>query len=70
MGREGYWANWPLNQNCAQFPNGPKLPDGWGATRLEAYNNWNYRGAPVAGGNPNNPRPDVNVIRLEASMWW
>jgi len=68
--KQGNWANWPLNQNCAQYPSGPKLPDGWGATRLEAYNNWGYRGAPVAGGNPNNPRPDVNVIRLEASMWW
>jgi hypothetical protein len=70
IGREGNWANWPLNQNCAQYPNGPKLPDGWGSTRLEAYNNWNYRGAPVAGGNANNPRPDVNVVKLEASMWW
>jgi hypothetical protein len=29
-----------------------------------------YRGAPVQGGNANNPRPDVNVVKLEASMWW
>jgi hypothetical protein len=70
IGKQGSWSNWPVDQNCAQYPNGPKGPDGWGATRLEAYNDWRYRGAPVAGGNPNNTRPDVNVIRLEASMWW
>jgi hypothetical protein len=60
----------PANQNCVQYPSGPRLPEGYGATALETPIDW--RGAPITGvgGNPNNPRPDVNVIKIEASMWW
>lgn len=54
------------SQDCAQIPSGPRLPDGFGATQLETGN----RGAPITGGNPNNPRPDENVFKIEASMWW
>ncbi len=58
----------PATQDCAQIPSGPRLPEGWGATALEATTNW--RGAPVTGGNPNNTLPDENVFKIEASMWW
>ncbi len=58
----------PVNQECVQLPSGPRLPDGWGATALETNANW--RGAPITGGNPNNTRPDENVITISASMWW
>lgn len=58
----------PANTNCAQYPSGPRLPDGWGATQLES----GVRGAPITGtnGNPNNTRPDENIFKIEASMWW
>jgi hypothetical protein len=62
------WGGLPATQDCVQIPSGPKLPEGYGATALEATTNW--RGAPIAGGNPNSTRPDENVIKIEASMWW
>lgn len=58
----------PASIDCTQTPSGPRLPDGWGATTLEA--GVNTRGAPITGTNPNSTRPDENVIKLEASMWW
>ncbi|MBN2196352.1 MAG: hypothetical protein JW751_26295 [Polyangiaceae bacterium] len=62
------FSGYPANQDCVQIPSGPRLPEGWGATSLEATTNW--RGAPITGGNPNSTRPDENVINLTASMWW
>jgi hypothetical protein len=64
----GYWGNWPNDQRCVQMPSAPRLPDGWGATQLDGKPKW--RGAPVAGGNVNAQLPDVNVVKLEASIWW
>jgi len=62
------FSGMPLNQECVQLPSGPRLPDGWGATALETPDKW--RGAPITGGNPNNTRPDENVVSISASMWW
>jgi hypothetical protein len=59
-----------MDQRCVQLPNAPRLPDGWGATQLEAPEKWPWRGAPIAGGNANAPRPDLNVVKLEATLWW
>jgi hypothetical protein len=46
---------------CTQPANAPVLPDGFGAT--PAIYNANSRGAPTT-------RPDENVIKIQASMWW
>jgi hypothetical protein len=47
--------------HCVQPPPSPVLPNGFGApvTSLDP----NQRGAP-------NTRPDLNVLKLQASMWW
>jgi len=46
---------------CTQPANAPVLPDGFGAT--PAIYNANSRGAPTT-------TPDVNVVKIQASMWW
>jgi hypothetical protein len=46
---------------CVQPPNAPVLPDGFGATT--GNQDPNTRGAPTT-------RPDLNVIKLQASIWW
>jgi hypothetical protein len=46
---------------CVQPPSAPTLPDGFGATTTNQ--DPGNRGAPTT-------RPDLNVIRLQASMWW
>ena len=58
----------PANQRCAQYPSAPRQPEGWGARMID--NEPKTRGNPVAGGNPGNVRPDVNVITVAARMWW
>lgn len=51
----------PARVFCVQPPAAPVTPDGFGAhTDNQAPGN---RGAPSL-------RPDVNVIKVEASMWW
>ncbi|MDI3288576.1 hypothetical protein [Polyangium sp. 15x6] len=46
---------------CTQPPAAPTLPDGFGATTTNQ--DPGTRGAPAT-------RPDLNVIRLQASIWW
>jgi len=46
---------------CTQAPAAPTLPDGFGATTTNQ--DPGTRGAPAT-------RPDLNVIRLQASIWW
>ena len=50
---------------CVQPPPSAVTPDGWGATTQNQ--DVLLRAAPVTGAHL---RPDVNVIALEASMWW
>jgi hypothetical protein len=64
------FANWPANQRCVQSPSGPRLPDGWGGDQLDAPLGLAWRGAPLAGGNSNQQRPDINVVNISATMWW
>ena len=45
-------------ERCVQPPTSPALPDGFGSRSLNAE-----RGAPTF-------RPDVNVFKIQASMWW
>ena len=50
---------WELGEErCVQPPTSPALPDGFGSTSLNGD-----RGAPTY-------RPDVNVFKVQASMWW
>ncbi len=55
----------PDERLCVQPPPSAVTPDGWGANaeNQEAR----VRGMPYTG---SHLRPDVNVITLEASMWW
>jgi hypothetical protein len=46
---------------CVQAPSAPVLPEGFGATTVNQ--DPNTRGAPTT-------RPDLNVLRLQATMWW
>jgi len=46
---------------CVQPPAAPTLPDGFGATT--ANQDPGTRGAPTT-------RPDLNIVRLQASIWW
>lgn len=46
---------------CVQPPPSPVLPAGFGAT--SANQDANTRGAPTT-------RPDLNVFKIQASMWW
>jgi hypothetical protein len=48
---------------CVQPPAAPVLPNGFGAP--VASLDPNQRGAPNTNG-----RPDLNVLKLQASMWW
>jgi hypothetical protein len=52
-------------RNCVQPPSSPVTPDGWAASTENQ--DVRLRGMPVTGAHL---RPDVNVISLEASMWW
>jgi hypothetical protein len=52
-------AGWEVGEErCVQPPTSPALPDGFGSTALNGD-----RGAPTF-------RPDVNVFKVQASMWW
>jgi hypothetical protein len=51
----------PGEDLCVQPPSAPVLPDGFGAT--DVNQDPGTRGAPTT-------RPDLNVFRVEASMWW
>jgi len=54
----------PADQTlCVQPPSAPLLPNGFGAP--PASLDPNQRGAPDTNG-----RPDLNVLKLQASMWW
>jgi hypothetical protein len=57
----------PSQELCVQPSSGPVLPDGFGATGAvypdPSNQDPNVRGAP-------NTTPDVNVIKIQASMWW
>jgi len=57
----------PVDQRCAQPASAPRPPEGWGSM---SQNLVEERGQPVAGGNPNAVRPDVDVITIAAQMWW
>jgi hypothetical protein len=46
---------------CTQPPPSPVLPDGFGATDMNQAPN--TRGAPTT-------RPDLNVFKVQATMWW
>jgi hypothetical protein len=50
---------------CVQPPPSPNSPDGWGSTTETQEPR--LRAAPYTGAHL---RPDVNVITVEASMWW
>jgi hypothetical protein len=52
-------GGWEVGEErCVQPPTSPALPDGFGSTALNGD-----RGAPTF-------RPDVNVFKVQASMWW
>ncbi len=59
----------PADQRCVQMPSAPRQPEGWGSIAQNGEND-DDRGQPVAGGNPNQVRPDLNVIQISAQMWW
>jgi hypothetical protein len=48
---------------CVQPPAAPALPNGFGSPIASL--DPNMRGAPNTNG-----RPDLNVLKLQASMWW
>jgi hypothetical protein len=50
---------------CVQPPPSTVTPDGWGA--MSEAQSARLRGMPYTG---THLRPDVNVITIEASMWW
>jgi hypothetical protein len=51
--------------NCVQPPSSAVTPDGWAASTENQ--DLRMRGMPITGVHL---RPDVNVVSLEASMWW
>lgn len=51
--------------DCVQPPPSPVTPDGFGASTENQ--DIRLRGMPVTGAHL---RPDVNVVSIEASMWW
>jgi hypothetical protein len=60
----------PDSLHCVQPPSAQVLPSGFGAPVASLDNN--QRGAPITG-NPMTDtfgRPDVNVLKLQATMWW
>ncbi|MET0792053.1 MAG: hypothetical protein ABW061_11080 [Polyangiaceae bacterium] len=50
----------PGEEKCVQPPSSPVPPDGFGSSYAALTNS---RGAPTT-------RPDVNVFKIEATMWW
>jgi hypothetical protein len=63
-------TNWTFRASedemqCVQPPPSAVTPEGWGANTENQ--DILLRGAPVTGGYL---RPDVNVVTLEATMWW
>ena len=50
----------PGEERCVQPPSSPVPPDGFGASYVQQTG---QRGAPTT-------RPDVNVFKIEATMWW
>ncbi|MEO6599113.1 MAG: hypothetical protein ABIQ16_04520 [Polyangiaceae bacterium] len=50
----------PGEDKCVQPPSSPVPPDGFGASYVAQAG---QRGAPTT-------RPDVNVFKIEATMWW
>jgi len=50
----------PGEEKCVQPPSSPVPPDGFGASYVAQAG---QRGAPTT-------RPDVNVFKIEATMWW
>jgi hypothetical protein len=66
----GLTTPWPFGtseaeRQCVQPPPSPVTPDGFGATTENQ--DPRLRAMPVTGAHL---RPDVNVITLEATMWW
>lgn len=66
----GATAPWPFGaaqaeRQCVQPPPSPVTPDGFGATTENQEPR--MRAMPATGAHL---RPDVNVISLEATMWW
>ncbi|HEX7669372.1 MAG TPA: hypothetical protein VF395_07315, partial [Polyangiaceae bacterium] len=55
---DGYEAG---QEFCTQPASSPVLPDGFGATATNQ--DPNTRGAPST-------TPDLNVFKVQASMWW
>jgi hypothetical protein len=50
----------PGEEKCVQPPSSPVPPDGFGSSYAQLTN---QRGAPTT-------RPDLNVFKIEATMWW
>jgi len=50
----------PGEERCVQPPSSPVPPDGFGSGYPALTG---QRGAPTT-------RPDVNVFKIEATMWW
>jgi hypothetical protein len=57
--------DYPREAQCVQPPPSAVTPDGWGASTQNQ--DPRMRGMPYTG---SQLRPDVNVITIEASMWW
>ena len=57
---DGVVAEGPGETKCVQPPSSPVPPDGFGSAWPA---NAGQRGAPTT-------RPDVNVFKIEATMWW
>jgi hypothetical protein len=55
----------PAELQCVQPPPSTVTPDGWGA--MTESQEPRLRGMPYTG---SHLRPDINVITIEASMWW
>jgi len=63
------FTGYPVDQRCVQMPSAPRQPEGWGSISQNGEHD-DDRGQPVAGGNPNQVRPDLNVVQISAQMWW
>ncbi|HEY5959888.1 MAG TPA: hypothetical protein VIV60_25210, partial [Polyangiaceae bacterium] len=62
---DAFPASTPAELECVQPPPSTVTPDGWGA--MTESQEPRLRGMPYTGAHL---RPDVNVITIEASMWW
>jgi hypothetical protein len=58
-------THWEDEAKCVQPPPSTVAPDGWGSTTQSQTGQ--VRGMPYTG---SSLRPDVNVVAIEASMWW